>query len=116
MGQLVRDHPGSPFATMARSLSLGVQGKNREAAETLAALPLEALSTSEMFSREIAHCYALAEHVDEAMIWLERNVEIGNINYPFFKHYDRFLDNLRPDPRFQELLENVRGQWESFDL
>jgi len=116
MEKLVRDHPDSPFAPMAKSLSLGVSGRGQEAVEVLTTLALEEFSSNEMFSREIAHCFAIADRVDEAMIWIERNVQNGNINYPFLKDHDRFLDNLRPDPRFQELLNNVQRQWETFDL
>ena len=111
-----RGHPESPFTLMAKPLSLGVEGRGQEAVKVISTLLLEALSTSEMVTREMAHCFALAEDVDKAITWLEINVEIGNINYLFLKEHNRFLDSLRPDSRFQKLFENVPGQWESSDL
>ena len=42
-------------------------------------------------------------------------MERGFINYTFLNAYDPFLDNLRREEAFQELMKHVRERWESFD-
>ncbi len=52
---------------------------------------------------QIASVYAVLGEIDKAIIWLERSVDNGNPCWPFFK-VDPHLENLRPDPRFQQLV------------
>jgi serine/threonine-protein kinase len=49
--------------------------------------------------------------IEEALEWVRLAVRIGNENYPLFAHTQK-LDPLRTDPRFTELLEELRQRWE----
>jgi alkanesulfonate monooxygenase SsuD/methylene tetrahydromethanopterin reductase-like flavin-dependent oxidoreductase (luciferase family) len=50
--------------------------------------------------------------VEEGVEWARRAAALGNENYPLFASSHR-LDGLRHDPRFAELLEQLRRLWES---
>jgi tetratricopeptide (TPR) repeat protein len=100
-------HSGTPFGAMAASLAHGLRGSAGPAVEALA--PLEAAAEeNEMFARGATHCYALAGEPDRAFEWLERAVALGLLNEPFLARHDPFLDGLRDDPRFEQILGRVR--------
>jgi serine/threonine-protein kinase len=60
----------------------------------------------------LASLYSMEGMVEEGVEWARRAVTLGNENYPLFASSHR-LDGLRQDPRFAELLEQLRGLWES---
>ena len=59
----------------------------------------------------LASFYALEGMTDEALEWVRCAVRLGNENYPLFAD-SRKLDGLRGDPRFQELLEDLKRRWQ----
>jgi serine/threonine protein kinase/tetratricopeptide (TPR) repeat protein len=59
----------------------------------------------------LASFYAMEGMSEEAIEWVETAVRIGNDNYPLFAGSSK-LDSLRSDPRFQEVLEDMRKRWE----
>ena len=52
-------------------------------------------------------------HHDAAMRWLRTAVAQGFINYPYLATRDPFLVNVRSDPRFTELMREVKPRWEA---
>ena len=60
----------------------------------------------------LASFYAMEGMTEDALEWVRLAVRIGNENYPLFAHTPK-LDPLRPDPRFAELLEDLRRRWET---
>jgi len=64
----------------------------------------------------IADAYATLGEPGEALRWLERAVEWGWINYPWFAEIDPWLENLRGDERFHALMKRVKQEWEEFEV
>jgi len=60
----------------------------------------------------LASFYGMEGLVDEALEWVQLAIKRGNENYPLFAQ-SRKLDSLRGDPRFVELMEDLRQRWEA---
>ncbi|HYB40417.1 MAG TPA: tetratricopeptide repeat protein, partial [Candidatus Methylomirabilis sp.] len=58
----------------------------------------------------LAALYALEGMSDEAIEWLRHSMRLGNENYPLFADSQK-LDGLRRDPRFVELMDELRRRW-----
>ncbi|HYP29794.1 MAG TPA: protein kinase [Blastocatellia bacterium] len=59
----------------------------------------------------LASVYALAGEKDEAIQWLERAISMGNENYPWLAS-DANWDGMRDDPRYREILRDLKARWE----
>jgi serine/threonine-protein kinase len=60
----------------------------------------------------LSELYAMEGQAEPALDWLRLAVRIGNENYPLIGN-TRKLDALRGDPRFAELVEELRRGWEA---
>jgi non-specific serine/threonine protein kinase len=64
----------------------------------------------------VAEGYALLGETTEALRWLEHAVDKGWINYPYLSEIDPWLHNIRGEPRFEQLMERVKREWEEFEV
>ena len=71
----------------------------------------------EFFSYIMSAAYAQAGETTEALNWLEHTVrDRGWIDYVFFTTHDTFLESLREEPRFRELMAYAREEYERVDV
>lgn len=61
----------------------------------------------------IGGVYALLGEKEPALAWLERAVQVGDHNFPWFQR-DKNWDKLRSDPDFQRLMSEVEGYWKHY--
>lgn len=59
----------------------------------------------------LASFYAMEGLVDQGIEWLERSVRLGNENYPLLAGSAK-LDSLRRDPRYVQLMADLKRLWE----
>ena len=59
----------------------------------------------------LASFYGMEGLADEAIEWVRRAVKLGNENYPLFAA-SRKLDSLRGDPRFLDLMEELKRRFD----
>ena len=113
---VIKDPPATPWTQLGSSF-VGALEKNK--AEALWPLSEDfklLMKGDEIFPIWMAESYALIEEKSEAIDWIETGVNCGFINYRFLMVYDRFLANLRSEPRFQKLMERVKYEWEHFEV
>ncbi|HWZ84033.1 MAG TPA: protein kinase [Terriglobales bacterium] len=61
----------------------------------------------------IGGIYAMLGEKKQALAWLRRAVTLGNHNYPWFQR-DKNYNNLRNDPEYQKIMEEVRDHIEEY--
>jgi serine/threonine-protein kinase len=61
----------------------------------------------------IGGVYAMLGDKKQALAWLRRAVALGNHNYPWFQR-DKNYNNLRNDPEYQKIMEEVRDHLDQY--
>jgi hypothetical protein len=69
---------------------------------------------NEFYPLLMADCFSMIDEKEEAINWLEEGVRWGCVNYPFFVDHNPFLEPLRDEDRFKNLMETVKHRWETF--
>jgi serine/threonine protein kinase/lipopolysaccharide biosynthesis regulator YciM len=57
--------------------------------------------------------YAMLGDKQQALEWLNRTVELGNVNYPWFER-DKNYDSLRGDAEYQAIMARIRQRWQAY--
>jgi non-specific serine/threonine protein kinase len=68
------------------------------------------------YSWNFAQCYALLEDSQSALTWIEKARLKGFINYPMISRWDPLLASVRHTAKFDELVDHIREQWETFEV
>jgi serine/threonine protein kinase/Tfp pilus assembly protein PilF len=106
--------PEGVFRSLSRLMTAAIDRDLVAAREHLTPALETAASCQEHLARVIAEAYAHLGSADDALRWLRTSVERGMINYPFLSRHDVFLEPIRRDPRFLQMMEAVKHRWEAF--
>jgi TolB-like protein len=112
----VREEWDDLYGTMTKLLGAAVQ---RDATRMKAFLTGGFVTTCRrdpMWSYYLGSFLSLAGQEETAFEWLSNAVRQGFTNYPLLAEHDSFLRKLREEPRFQELLKQVKQDWENFEV
>jgi tetratricopeptide (TPR) repeat protein len=113
--QLKKINPDNLFSQVGMMLKYALQGNKKE---TLDSINQEMLNWAQIdFTAPwfIIIGYSLIGEKEEALNWLETQIDLGCRNYPFFNEYDIFLENIREEERFKQLMERIKPEWENFE-
>jgi TolB-like protein len=112
--QVASDLGESPYGSISAFLAGALQGD--PAAVTYVNPLLEkAAHWVEYLALMLADGYALAGRRDDAIRWLREAVDRGLINSPLLATRDLFLESLRGDAEYQELMQQVYRRWQAFN-
>jgi predicted Zn-dependent protease len=114
--KLAHDAPGTIFAvsTLFLKYALAQEG---DKARSIVTPELRAVARRHpLLPLSLVEGYALLGENDDAFAWLEIAAQCGFINYPFLAQADPLLEDLRQDPRFGERMENIKQQWQAFEV
>jgi non-specific serine/threonine protein kinase len=114
--EFAEDEPEHGWAQQALFMRNAIRGNKDEAAKILQDGMLETSKLDTHYSWFIATGYALLDEKDGAIEWMGRAIDNGFLNYPFINEYDPFLKKYHSDPRFQELLQRLKSEWENFEV
>jgi eukaryotic-like serine/threonine-protein kinase len=104
---------GTPLGSWALFLKHAREGDLDGALAQVDAEFERAMKRNEFSARAVAQGYALLGRADDALRWLRMAIDAGLINYPYWMEHDPFVETLRGDPRFQQLMADVRPRWEA---
>jgi eukaryotic-like serine/threonine-protein kinase len=109
---VLRQNPHFDGALPLVGWCLSARGRHDEARALATPRVREIAAADHDIALWLAELLAMEGMADDAIDWLRRAVRIGNENYPLLAT-GRKLDPLRQDPRFGELLEDLRRRHES---
>ena len=113
---LVKINPKAPAAHMRAFLKHALRGNKERALKSVTKELVSASKGVEFFSRFMADCYALIGEKEEAMNWIENDMRLGFVNYPYLSEYGPHLKNIRNEEQFKKIMEQAKDRWEHFEV
>ncbi len=111
----IKDPKQNIFWQFYLLLKFAAQGDREKLAQSLRPEFLYAVKRDPQYSSFMADIYALLGDKEKALDWLDNAVSRGFINYPYLNEYDPYLADIRGEPRFKKLMEQVKDEWEHFE-
>jgi len=112
--QMTKVAPDHYWSQLGLFLKLAMKGEKKQVSQFNTPGFIKTSEADPQYSCFLASFYSLLGERTQALKWLENAVNRGFINYPYLSQYDPFLENLRGDERFNQLMERVKHEWEHF--
>jgi serine/threonine-protein kinase len=109
---VLRQHPSLDGVQPLLAWCLSARGEHEAARALISERVRDAAGADHDIAFWLGSFYAMEGLADEALTWIRQAIRLGNENYPLFA-VSRKLDSLRHDPRFTELMDEVRSVWEA---
>lgn len=106
MEEVLGEHPEMEGIRPLYALYLAGAGRREDAMKQLSSDALKLARADHDSAYWTASTYAVLGDKDEAFLWLNKAIKLGNENRPHFER-DRNLDSLRDDPRFAEAMAKI---------
>ncbi len=106
--QVLQHHPQMDGVRPVLAIFLSAQGRHREADEQLTEKTKGAAAADHDIAYWLATAYLLQGRREEAFRWLEKAIDLGNENYPWFESDPNWTDG-REDPRFVTLMQRIKS-------
>lgn len=116
LDRLHADAPRTFFGRYGLFLKFALEGNRPEALRAATPELTASARVDDHVSWMMAVCYALVDEKERALDWVENAVRLGFINYPLLSERDFFLKTVRSEPRFAQLMEQVKERWEQFQV
>ena len=104
---------GTIDESWALFLKYALEGDAERSSAQMTPLLEQGASKLEHCARIIADGYSLIGRNDDALRWIRIAMNRGFTNHPFLAAHDPLLTNVRTDPRFPELMREVKARWEA---
>ena len=113
--QVSKTAAGSIFGDLAAGFRHVLLGDADAARGAISPATAAAGREDESIARLLAQLYGRLGDVDQACTYLEHCVARGNLDYPGLAR-DLATASLHGEPRFQQLLADVKRRWEAFEV
>jgi TolB-like protein/tetratricopeptide (TPR) repeat protein len=105
--RILRETPEHPAAAAGAFLGHALRDERERALESVTATLEQAAWWDDFTPILMAGGYASIGEPGRALRWVDRAIEMGTTNVDFLGKHEPFLQSLRADPRFRELLEKA---------
>ena len=114
--QAYADNPDHLYAQFGLVLKYVLTGEKEKALSAITPSILMKTQIDWMDSWTLAKYYARLGENENAIRYMELAVDHGFLNYPFIAHIDPFLESIRKEPRFQQLLQRLKILSDAFRI
>jgi TolB-like protein/tetratricopeptide (TPR) repeat protein len=93
-----------------------IEGEEEKVLESYTDELKNMLRGDELYGVWVAETYALIDHKQEALKWLEESINNQLLNYPFLTEHNVFLENLYKEEGYIKLMEQIKPKWIDFQV
>ena len=116
VARIEKDAPGSYYAREGRFLIDAYENKKSNVDKIMTPDFIASTKQDYQYSLLAAVGYSLLDDKDKALDWLENSVYLGFCNYIYMSEHDPFLENIRGEKRFKELMNYAKTQCDDFEV